>query len=228
MAKTEKRKRSTKEVKPYKKRRKESKVVARGFVGKVADATFVDATITQASVNTTGTIQHVSIIPQGNTINSRSGKACRAKTVKIQAVINQDATAQANVVRCLLVWDYQPNKALATIANILDAVTVTAQPNRENNLRFKIIRDWKYVLSGNGNLGTETTKVYLDSYVKLPPDANILYTTADTTGVIDDCIQGALLFITIGDVGAGTADNGLIGNLRLNFDEKTSGLRRGY
>jgi len=204
-----------------------SRQVARGFVGNLGDAKFVDATITQAAVNTTATIQHVSIIAQGNTVNDRVGKACRATTAKVRAVVSQDAAAQSNVVRCLLVWDYQPNKALAAVTDIIDAATPQAQPKRENNLRFKIIRDWWMTLSGNGNLGTVTTKVLIDSYVKLPRDANILYTTADTTGVIGDVIQGALLFITLGDAAAGTADNALTGTLRLNFDERTTGIRRG-
>lgn len=204
-----------------------SRQVARGFVGALGDAKFVDATITQAAVNTTGTIQHVSIIAQGNTVNNRVGKACRARTARLRAVIKADSTAQLNTVRCLLVWDYQPNKALAAITDIIDAVTVQAQPNRENNLRFKIIRDWWYVLTGNGNLATPNTEVLLDSYVKLPKDANILYTSADTTGVIGDVIQGALLFITLGDVAAGTADAALTGTCRVNFDEYTTGIRRG-
>jgi len=195
--------------------------VIRGFVGRAGDQQYVDATLDQASINTTPTVQHVSIVPQGNTVNSRVGRGFRCQNARIRLQVSADSTAQMNTVRMMLVWDYQPNKALAGFTDIFDAASPVTQPKRENSMRFKIIRDWKFVLLGNSTLATPATRRYLDTYIKLPADANSLLTNADTTGVIGDVIQGALLFCTIGENGT-TADAGMTGNIRVNFTEKQS------
>lgn len=199
--------------------------VARGFVGPAGDAHYVDSTITQASVNTTPTVQHISIVPQDNTVNGRTGRAFRCKNVRVRAQISADSTAQLNTVRCMLVWDYQPNKALASFTDIFDSATPYTQPKRENDMRFKVIRDWTYVLCGNATTAVSNTRHYLDAWVKLPRDANVILTNADTTGVIGDVIQGALLFCTVGENG-GTADTGLTGTARVNFTERLTGVGR--
>jgi len=201
-----------------------SRQVARGFVGAAGDAKFVDASIAQAAVGTTATVQHISIVPQDNTVNGRNGRAFRCKNVRIRYRVNQDSTAQINTVRCALVWDYQPNKALAAFTDIFDSASVDAFPKRENNMRFKIVRDMTHTLSGNSTLATSTSSVQADEFLKLPRDANCLLTAADTTGVIGDVIQGALLFVTVGTAGAGTNDAQLSGNSRVNFTERLSSV----
>lgn len=199
--------------------------VPRGFVGAAGDAKFADFTLDQAAVNTTATIQHVSIIAQGTTVNTRIGKACRAKSFRMRGNVKVDAAHLQSTCTMHLVWDYQPNKALAAVTDILDTGTVNSFPKRENAARFKVLKTWRYALDGNGNAPVYASTFTIDDYIKMPKDANILYTSADSTGVIGDVIQGALLFITVGDVAPGTADIALVCNGRLNFVESLYGPR---
>jgi len=212
------------DINPRKKSsRYRSRQVARGFVGAAGDAKYVDASISQASVNTTATVQHISIVPQDNTVNGRNGRAFRCKTVRVRFQVNVDSASQINVVRCALVWDYQPNKALAAFTDIFDSSSVNAFPKRENNMRFKIVREFNFTLTGNSILATPNSVHHVDEYIKLPRDANVLLTAADTTGVIGDVIQGALIFTTVGSTVAGSADCLVAGNARVNFTERLSG-----
>lgn len=200
------------------------KGVARGYIGRSGDQHFVDATITQAVIGTTATLQHISIVPQDSTVNGRNGRAFRCQTARIRLTMSPDSTAQLNFLKYALVWDYQPNKALAAYTDIYDAATVQSQPKKENDMRFKIIKEWNIKLPGNATLALDNSQAWIDTTVRLPRDANVILTTADTTGVIGDVIQGALIFTTLGTNGAGTTDAGCIGTVRVNFSESVSGV----
>lgn len=195
--------------------------IPRGFVGARGDAKFVDTAVATYANNTTGSITHISIIPQGDNINSRDGKACRATSVNVRGVMAVDTTTTVTTIANYLVWDYQPNKALAVITDVFDTANALSFPRRENNARFKIIKKWFLCMSGNATTPATGLEVApLDDYVRLPIDANILYTAGDTTGVIGDTIQGALLFISLGSAAAGTTDGNTTAGFRLNFTDQ--------
>ena len=197
--------------------------VPRGFVGAAGDAKFVDTASATYAVNTTGSITHISIIAQGDDVNKRDGKACRATSVQVRGAINADTTNTLSTYQCALVWDYNPNKALPVIGDIFDSISAFSFPKRENNKRFKIVKKFYGAIVGNQTTvttGLETIPV--DEYVRLPADANILYTAADTTGVIGDVIAGALYWVTMGSNVAGTADANAVVGFRVNFTDQLS------
>jgi len=198
-----------------------NQMIPRGFVGARGDAKFFDVGSASYANDTTGSITHLSVIPQGVTVNTREGKACRVTSCNIRGRIFAGTTATFNTVASYLVWDYQPNKVIAGITDIFDSANSLSFPKRENNERFRIIKKWYCTLSGNGTApatGDETMAI--DDYVRMPEDANILCTTADTTGVIGDTIQGALYFVSLGNVAAGTAAATSTVGFRLNFTDK--------
>jgi len=173
----------------------------RGFLGAAGDAKYVDVATASYAMDTTGSITHVSIVPQGTTVNQRDGKACRITSLQIRGAIvaDVDSIVADNVIA--VVWDYQPNKALPTITDIFDSKSNVALPKRENAGRFKIIRYMKAVTTGSGDdtpPHSSNTMVSLNEYIKMPPDCVATYTTADNTGVIGNCISGALYFVTMG------------------------------
>lgn len=201
-------------------RRGRTNLSARGFVGSVADAKFFDTAEASYPTNTTGSITHLNIVPQGTTINSRVGKAYKCTSVAVRGQVQCDTTTTLATAACYLVWDYQPNKVLAAITDVLDSVSSSSFPKRENALRFKIIKKWSYCLSGNSTTPSAAFQSYrIDDYVKLPSDCSTLLTSADSTGVIGDMINGALLFISVGNIAAGTADGNAVLGFRLNFTD---------
>lgn len=196
--------------------------ITRGFVPGAlgADAKYFDVASATYAANTTGSITHLNIIAQGNTINKREGKAYRIKNIQIRGVIESDTTTTRAQVAFYLVWDKQPNKALAAITDIFDTVDSNSFTKRENTGRFRILKKWHRVVIGNTTTpATGRECIDVDKYLKLPKDLVTMCTTADTTGVIGDIITGALLWVSMGSVVAGTADANFTGGFRIGFSD---------
>jgi len=200
--------------------RRTAQMNLRGFLGAAGDAKYVDTTLAAYALNTTGSVTHVSIVPTGTTVGSRDGKAFRCTSVQVRGNAQADTTTLVGTGAAYLVWDRQPNKALAAVTDILDSASSASLPKRENASRFKILKKWRWAFSGNNTTAGQIndTSIYdVDDYVRLPSDCVATCTAADTTGVIGNRVTGALLLVTVGDVGAGTADANLNVGVRLNF-----------
>lgn len=195
--------------------------IPRGFItSAAADAKFFDVASAGYALNTTGSITHLDIIPQGTTVNSREGKSYRVKSVLIRGFLAADTTTTTCQYGIYLVWDKQPNKALAAITDVLVSANSSAFTNRENAGRFIILKKWHGVLSGNVTAPTSyPTIVDIDERYVCPPGLISEKTNADTTGVIGNTINGALLLVTVGNQAAGTADANLSAGFRINFGE---------
>lgn len=189
-----------------------------GFVGAAGDAKYIDIAYTTHAIDTTGAISHLSIVAQGNTVNQREGKAFRCTSVYLRGNVTNGITANVNDYSILLVWDKQPNKALAAVTDILDSASAYSMVKRENSARFVILRRFDGVLTGKGD-GTNGQGYCrnFDKYVKLPRDCNCLCTVADTTGAIGNRVSGALLLVAVGITAAGGAAAALNVTGRMNF-----------
>jgi len=203
-----------------KKGRYSSNQVPRGFVGLAGDRKYVDTAEAVYACNTTGSITHISIVPTGTSVNTRDGKAFKVNSVQLRGYVTADTTTTTTLAWCALVWDYQPNKALPALTDIWDLVNGTAMIKRENNARFKILMYRRYPIMGNVTAPATGAEVYqLDEYHKLPNDCVALCTSADTTGVIGNRINGALYLCTGGSTAAGTADGNAVLFARANFTD---------
>jgi len=192
--------------------------VPRGFTGVAGEAKYVDIANAAYVCDTTGSVTHVSIVPQGTTVNTRVGRKCELKYFQMRGhIISGAATLECDYA-VYLVWDEQPNKALAAVTDILDLSNSSALSKRENVQRFKILRKWTGLILGNITApatGKEATRI--DEYVRLPNGLIVVPTTADTTGVIGDIITGALLLVTVGSVAPGTGAANLAMTARTGF-----------
>lgn len=206
-----------------KKRKAEKKTeMKRMLPGPYGEAKYVDLAHATYNFDTTGNIVHCSIIPQGSTVGQREGRTCLVTAAHIRGQAYTNTTTLVAGGAMLLVWDNQPNKALAAIDDILDSKSSNSQNKRENVNRFKILRRWNFAFTGNSNTAgqqTATSFQVVDYYVKLPKGCISVYTTADTTGVIANCIQGALLLVTIGQSGAGAIAPMVACNVRTSFKD---------
>jgi hypothetical protein len=197
--------------------RKNSCGPRRGFVG--SEVKYVDTSVLGVGLDTTGSINHLNIIPQGTTVNTRLGKSCRVTGFRVNGFIEAQSSATSNIVELVYVWDYQPNKALPAITDIFDAVTPLQNKRMENSERFKIVKSFKYVLEGAP--GQPESGVPINAYVKIKNGIS-LYTNADTTGVIGNLVEGALLCITRGNKVSGTTAASFNGYHRIFFSDKTA------
>lgn len=194
--------------------------VPRGFVGQAGEAKYVDIANTTYALNTTGSINHISIVPQGTTVTSRVGRKCELKYLQVRGAFLTKSTTTFAAYAAYIVWDQQPNKTLPAITDVLDAANAAALPKRENVQRFRILRKWSGVFMGNSTTpSTGAEAVRIDEYFRLPKGLVIIPTTADTTGGIGDIITGALYLITVGDLAAGTADGNMNVTMRLGFSD---------
>ncbi len=192
----------------------------RGFVT-ANDYKFVDLLGQTITMDTTGSVTLLATIAQGNTVNQREGKSAQLTSVRIRG--NQRAGSTTTIAdgAQYLVWDRQPNKALAAVADVLTSATSNAFPNRENAQRFVILKNFRCSFAGNTATPAAGTEIIdIDEYVKLPRECVTSYTTADTTGVIGDIISGALLWVSVGDIGAGTASATSTLSFRVNFRDQ--------
>lgn len=190
-----------------------------GFVGAAGDYKYVDTAFASYEADTTGTVTHISVVPQGTSVNERDGKAFRCTSIQVRGHYTNGTTAGGNHVVVLYVWDKQPNKALAAITDVLDSVKSTAQNKRENASRFVIIRRYDEILTGpwGGATGYDGFMKPFNHYIKLPSDCVATCTTADATGAIGNRISGALLQITLGDNAPGNNAAYLVNTIRTNF-----------
>lgn len=190
---------------------------------RTADAKFFDVATASYLMNTTGSVVHLDIVPQGSTVNTREGKAYRIKSVQLRGQIIADSAAIWNVYAMYLVWDTQPSKALAAIGDVLATgagINNECFSNRDNTGKFRILKKWYGVLTG-GTSATSTvqsnTLVPVDERIEAFDSLICECTAADTTGVIGNRISGALLLVTAGAIAAGSSDCAFNGRVRVNF-----------
>jgi len=204
------------------KKKNKSKTIAQrtsGFAGAAGDGKYVDYIQHLYNHTTVGEVHHLDIIPRGTVVNSREGRAFRLTSIQMRGMVtsNQD-TIFAQAVT-YLVWDKQPNKALAAAADIVTPVADSSFTNRENAARFVILRRMAWIVTGELDTGTTAiNKAHeVNEYIKLPPDCIASCTVDDATGEIANRISGALLILTIGSTNNAVLDAQSLLTFRLNF-----------
>lgn len=194
--------------------------VQRGYTGRAIEAKWRDAGLATYACNTTGSITHIDVVQQGNSINQREGRGFQITSIAVKGYCIADSAATVQMVAAYLVWDNQPNKALAGINDILNGTSPFSWSNRENTQRFTILKKWVRTLEGTdaGTVGKSTFKIdWWKKTTKLNLQAAC--TTNDTLGTIGGRVTGALLFITVGDQVAGTGDANIKCNFRIGFKD---------
>ncbi len=184
------------------------------------DAGYVDLADATYAMNTTGTITLLATVAQGASINERIGKKAVWKSLQMRGHIFGNATTLVTKVAFLVVYDKRPTGTLPGITDILEAATPTAFNNTQNEGRFQILKRVDTVLTGNNTTAaqqTAATAYSADFYLDLKQKP-VVYKAAGT-GAIGDIEQGALYFITVGNVVAGTADADLQAGFRVRFND---------
>jgi len=199
--------------------------IPRGFVTPLAaDSKYFDTPSAQYAFNNAGgaaLVKHLDIIPQGDTVNQRQGKSWQNTNLQVRGYIYGDTTALINHIALYIVWDRQPNKVLATVADLLETTTSSdAFMKRENKGRFLVIKKWHRVLIGNTTaVSTGREAIVIDKWIRLPQECIAQATAADNTGAIGNRVTGALLAFFVGNNAVGSSDASSVLSFRVGFKD---------
>jgi len=166
----------------------------------------------------TGSITLIATIAQGASVNQRIGKRAFYKSLLIRGIVVAGTAGTIADGAYLVIYDKRPTGALPAITDILTAVSPHAFMNDNNTGRFEVIRRKDFNILGNSvtpSTGQESCNV--DEYIKLVRRP-ITFESAGT-GAIGDIDSGALYFITVGNLSAGTTAPSLTARFRTRFTE---------
>lgn len=178
---------------------------------------FVDLAYAAYAANTTGSITLLATIAQGAAVGQRIGKKAVLKSIEMHGHLQAGATCTAAQAAMLIVYDNRPTGALPAITDVLNSANSSSFNNDVNAARFRVLRRYNFVVVGNAatpTTGLEDQKI--DEYVKI--GLPITFAAAGT-GAIGDITTGAMYLITVGDIGAGTADADFALGFRTRFTE---------
>jgi len=183
----------------------------------VAEPGYVDLAVATYALNTTGSLTLVATIPQGASVNQRIGKKARLDKVHMRGVASADTTTTVTKGACILVYDKKPAGSLPTITEYLDSISPNSFTLDANRDRFVTL--WRQEYAFQGNITTPATG---SEYFTIDKVVNVnkpIIFKAAGTGAIGDIETGALYFITVGNVAAGTADANATVGFRTIFHD---------
>jgi len=183
---------------------------------------FVDSGQVVGACDTTGSITLINVIPQGSTTSNRIGKKCMLTSVQIHGFFYVGATAVANNMGALLVFDRQSNgAAIPAITDIMTTVNTNDFANDAKIPRYKILRRWDCVVMGATTAATgpsnDAPTCNINDYIKL--NKKMEFNTSAATGVQATIEKGAMYIVTLGSSAAGTTAGSFQYYTRTRFTE---------
>lgn len=170
----------------------------------------VDIPLTSSNFVTTPTAILLNGVATGTNFVNRIGAKTFMKSIQFKANIQNILTSVEGVLRMLIVYDKQPNGALATIADVIESrdsansssTTIYSCPKVENRDRFDIIRDKTWHAPSVTNTGGVLTNLSYPSnddemefseFIKLKKKT----TYKENTAVIGAISTGSLLMFLL-------------------------------
>ena len=153
-----------------------------------------------------GQVYHLDQIERGNQLGQALGQKHMVTAIHLRGTWKLPNNENYDRPGYYLVWDRQPNEALATPGDILDltvggADCSVAFPNQDNGSRFIIIakRESKAANTNVNDDQYDPSMVWdVDEYHRLPRNLVATKTLGSASGLIDNRVTGALLLLTFG------------------------------
>lgn len=153
-----------------------------------------------------GQIFHLDQIDRGNQLGNALGQKHMVTAFHIRGRWQLPNARAYDRPGYYLVWDKQPNEALATPADILDLTTTPndcslAFPNQDTASRFIILAKREHN-AANAQPGegpqNDSMQWIVDEYHRLPRNLVASKTLGSASGTITNRVSGALLLLTFG------------------------------
>lgn len=181
------------------------------FIKKAIEVKFIDEVLSNQHLNTTGTINHINGVAQGDAQDERAGRKVQSRKIKIRGYINNDrGTPEDAVCRMMLVRVKQP-KTLGTGLALLDLVKTSSvnsfyTPDGDN--RFQVYFDHTFAM--------DTTQHSLIPF-KITQKLNheVLYTET-TTGATETDIARNAMYLVYWSTVAGTTNDPVV-NMTVRY-----------
>jgi len=171
------------------------------------NAGFVDLAQAAYQGDTTGSVTLIATVGQGASVNQRIGKKINWKGMQIRGHVAAKSTTTVTDVALLIIYDRDPSgspPALPAITDILTAANAHAFLNDANSDRFRVLRRFDFVLTGNSTTPATGGEIHqIEEYVDLK--GLKAQFKALGSGAIGDIADGALYAVTVGTAAAGTA-----------------------
>lgn len=176
-------------------------------------------TTNNTDVTADGTSVCLNLTAEGAGDANRVGKKITMKSIEWRIGFSNEAsiTVARQPVRCMLIYDEQPNGALPAVTDMLEASSVFSMKNSDNAQRFTILKDWYVDYNTFGITDTAADRVYVADHGYLPlKGLQTMY--KGTTAVIGSVATGSLLFFCLGLTASGSTDMNMDARFRLRFD----------
>lgn len=161
-------------------------------------------------------------VPLGNSSITRVGRRLAINAVAIRGAVSCGTAGTIAKTTLLLVWDRNVNQsaALPPWTSLLTVQHSSSLTNKDNAPRFKILRRWDFMITGKNVSGTtnDNSIELVEDFVKLKNKIT-LFTTADTTGLYPNMMEGGLLLYTCSDQAAGTSAPSFTLSTRIYFQD---------
>lgn len=181
---------------------------------KTSDVNQLGAAFTGATVPTpigsAGTVSVLNALAQGGEINARIGQQVSTRNCSYRYELDLPVLPADQVPtsgRVMLIWDRQPNSAVAAFTDIFTSASYLAYVLPGGAQRFVILRNQQFSLSPNGD-----QTLFFEGYIKI----NMTSTYAPET-VSNNPVSGALLLAFIADQTAAANRPTISGCFRTRF-----------
>lgn len=159
-------------------------------------------------------------VPQGTTNTTRIARFMQMKKIRLIGSVSASSTATIQQVRFALVYIPVVDRSVTVLPphNVIwGAQNARNQRVIDNVERFRVLKQWTYVLTGNSATPATGQEIFgFDDMVDLK-DLETSWTQTDTTGVFTNMECGALCLYGHGTAAAGTTAASLNYSSRLYF-----------
>lgn len=140
---------------------------------------------------------HLDTITQGTGDGQYLGAKFRCKAIHLKGVL-EPADVNITYAGFYVVWDRQPNQALATYAKIFNMDPVYSFIAASTTDRFQVLHHKAWVMGGSSTSTPyfqQSACFKIDEYIKIPKECVSHCVLGTTDGAIDNRISGALLLV---------------------------------
>lgn len=185
----------------------------------------IDTDITDATMSTSLEANPISLVATGDDDSSRDGDTILVKNIYIRGVLHSANTADGNLVRCILVQDYEQdgNASVFTTTDFLQADNLESfYQSDTNHRRFKVLYDKvhyvaPYILDTVNGVGAASTPSKKMVQIKVRLNKKIYFNGTAATQA--SAGRGKIYWCTLMDDISGGGSVSFNGNARVTFQD---------
>lgn len=149
-------------------------------------------------LSTTTNVNHITVIPAGDTSATRDGKEVILRSIKVKGTITSSASTDHGLVRIIIFWMRDTNSVLPPPTSVLgNAYTVKWLAQRERDFINDIVVKYDKTFVLDAKI-TATSQVRTFQYYK-KLNHKCSFTKISTTGTIGSSKDGHWFIMAIGD-----------------------------